>query len=329
MKTNGWRWSMRRVLITGAAGFLGQRLAERLTATSDLVLWDRLEAALPAATGGDVRTVVGDLLDPAVIENAIGDGVDLVVHLAAVVSAEAEADFDLGMGVNFDGTRRLLESCRAKGGQPRFVMTSSVAVFGGEMPDRVPDSWAPTPRSSYGTEKAMCELLLNEYSRRGFVDGRVLRLPTVVVRPGRPNKAASSFASSIIREPLNGEAAVCPVGPETPMWLMSPGRAVDALILGCELPASALGDNRTISMPGLTVTVGEMVAALGELGGEAAVARISWQADPVIEAIVASWPGGFEAERAIALGFQGDTSMLDIVQAHLAEKLIAGARPNP
>ncbi len=311
---------MRKVLITGAAGFLGQRLAERLTPTVDLVLWDRVEASPPATDGGAVRTVVGDLLDQTTIENAIGDGVDLIVHLAAVVSAEAELDFDLGMGVNFDGTRRLLEICRAKGGEPRFVMTSSVAVFGGEMPDRVPDSWSPTPRSSYGTEKAMCELLVNEYSRRGFVDGRVLRLPTVVVRPGRPNKAASSFASSIIREPLNGEAAVCPVDRETPMWLMSPGRAVEALMRGCDLPAATLGDNRTISLPGLTVTVGDMVAALGEVGGEAAVARISWRPNSAIKAIVASWPGGFEAERALGLGFEADASVLDIIRAHVAER---------
>ena len=320
---------MSRILISGAAGFLGQRLAERLTTTADLVLWDRVEAPPLTADGGAVRTVVGDLLDPVAIESALGDGVDLVVHLAAVVSAEAEADFDLGMAVNFDGTRHLLESCRATGCRPRFVMTSSVAVFGGEMPDRVPDSWAATPRSSYGVEKAMCELLVNEYSRRGFVDGRVLRLPTVVVRPGRPNKAASSFASSIIREPVNGEAAVCPVGPETPMWLMSPGCAIEALIRGCDLPASRLGDNRTISLPGLTATVGEMVEALREVSGEAAVARISWRLDPAIEAIVASWPGAFEAERARALGFEGDASMLDIVRAHVAERLIAGVRPNP
>ena len=198
---------MRRILITGAAGFLGRRLARRFSAggadAPTLTLWDHLSFEMPTHMP-NARVIVGDLLDPGKLTKALGDGVDAVIHLAAVVSAQAEEDFDLGMQVNLDGTRRLLEACRGLAVPPRFVMTSSVAVFGGDLPDRVPDTWAVRPASSYGTEKAIAELLVNEYSRRGFIDGRLLRLPTVVVRPGRPNKAASSFASSIIRAPAGG-----------------------------------------------------------------------------------------------------------------------------
>jgi nucleoside-diphosphate-sugar epimerase len=321
---------MGHILITGGGGFLGQRLAARLTAADpgsvELVLWDHVRPSLPEEAAPASRVLVGDLLDPALRREAISTRLDAVIHLAAVVSAQAEEDFDLGMQVNFDGTRALLEACRALATRPRFVMTSSVAVFGGALPTRVPDWWATRPRSSYGAAKAICELLVNEYSRRGFVDGRVLRLPTVVVRPGRPNRAASSFASSMIREPLAGEEAVVPVEPNTPMWLMSPDRAVDALMHAVELDAKSLGDDRVISLPGLSVSVGEMASALGRAGGGEAAKRVSWQFDLPIATIVQSWPGDFEATRAKGLGFEADASMDEIIGQHMAETGKGGGR---
>ena len=312
------------MVITGAAGFLGRRLAEMLSgdpSAPSLVLWDT--QPFPDPPGGPERVTVlsGDLMDEDLVARAFDGGVDAVVHLAAVVSAQAEADFDLGMRVNVDATRMLLERARRLGTCPTFVMTSSVAVFGGELPESVPDHWQPTPQSSYGAEKAICERLVSEYSRRGFVDGRVLRLPTVAVRPGRPNKAASSFVSSVIREPLNGEPAVCPVAPETPLWLMSPARAVDALAHGLRVPAGDLGDERVISLPGISVRTDDWVAALARLAGDEVAARVRWDYDPAIAAIVQSWPGAFEATRARALGFQADADADEIIAAHMAEQV--------
>jgi len=315
------------MVITGAAGFLGRRLARALSSGAgapSLVLWDTQPFPDPPAGPESVTVLSGDLMDEDLLARAFKGGVDAIVHLAAVVSAQAEADFDLGMRVNVDATRLLLETARRLGNGPKFVMTSSVAVFGGALPDRVPDHWQPTPQSSYGAEKAICERLVSEYSRRGFVDGRVLRLPTVAVRPGRPNKAASSFVSSVIREPLNGEAAVCPVAPETPLWLMSPSRAVAALAHALQVPASDLGDERVISLPGVTVRTDAWIAALARLAGDDVAARVRWEYDPAIAAIVQSWPGAFEATRARALGFQADAGADEIIAAHMAEQ----AKPN-
>ena len=309
-----------RILITGGAGFLGRRLARRLMSAGgsapSLTLWDHLPFEGPHGA----KVVVVDLLDDANRSAALTGGVDAIVHLAAVVSAQAEADFDLGMRVNLDGTRALLEACRNLDKPPVFVMTSSVAVFGGDLPAKVPDNWAVRPASSYGTEKAIVELLVNEYSRRGVIDGRLLRLPTVVVRPGRPNQAASSFASSIIREPLAGEGAVCPVDPATPMWLMSPDRAIDALVHALALEAGELGLDRVISLPGLSVTVAEMVAALQRVAGKSVAELIDWTPDPAIAAIVQSWPGDFEATRAWALGFLADGAMDEIIEQHIRDR---------
>jgi nucleoside-diphosphate-sugar epimerase len=239
-----------------------------------------------------------------------------------VVSSQAEADFDLGMQVNLDATRQLLDICRSLSRAPRFVFASSVAVFGGDLPAVVEERTALDPRSSYGTQKALGELLVGDYSRRGFVDGRALRLPTIVVRSGLPNRAASSFASSIIREPLAGGTAVCPVAGSTRLWVMSPRKAIESLILGHDLPATRLADRRSISLPGLAVSVAEMVAALERLAGKAVTDRIRWEYDPLVDRIVSSWPGAFDAARAQRLGFSADPDFESIVRAHIEDEHI-------
>ena len=326
------------VIITGGAGFLGQRLARRLLERGTLKDADNhdriidkiaLVDLVPAAGLSDPRIhqITGDLADARWLERAIDPKASSIFHLAAVVSGMAESDFEAGMRVNVDASRALLEICRARGTCPRLVFTSSVAVYGGDLPDVVNDSTPVRPQSSYGAQKAVVELLIGDYSRRGFVDGRVLRLPTISVRPGRPNAAASSFASGIVREPLNGEPALCPVGPDTRLWLLSPQTAIECLIVGHELPADALGVNRNINVPGLTVTPRAMAAALERIAGPAAAARIRWERDPRIERIVTSWPGGWDTSRAASLGFPGDASFDDVVRQYVEEAGIdVGAR---
>lgn len=325
-----------RVVITGGAGFLGARLARALLARGALagpdgaprrierlVLVDLVPAELPDPR---VEAVAGDLADDALLRRALGGEAASVFHLAAVVSAQAEADLDLGMRVNVDATRRLLDACRALPRPPRLVATSSVAVYGGALPDPVTDDTAPRPQSSYGAQKAILELLVSDYARRGLVDGRVLRLPTVSVRPGRPNRAASSFASGIVREPLAGVEAVCPVSPDTRVWILSPRRAVEGLVLGHELPAAALGDVRTVNLPGLSVSAGEMVAALAGVAGPSAAARVRWAPDPLVQRIVGSWPARWDDTRARALGFEGDPDFETVIRAYVADEL-GGALP--
>lgn len=323
-----------KVIVTGGAGFLGRRLARALLARRGLAGPDGREEEIerlvlldlaPAKGLDDPRldAVVGDIADGALLERLVDDGTGSVFHLAAVVSAQAEADLDLGMRVNVDATRRLLDACRRLRRPPRLVATSSVAVYGGELPETVTDGTALRPQSSYGTEKAIGELLVADYTRRGWVDGRVLRLPTVSVRPGRPNKAASSFASGIIREPLSGEEAVCPVPPETRLWLVSPRRAVESLVLGHELPSAALGSVRSVNLPGLSVTVAEMVGALERVAGRAAAARIRWERDPLVERIVSSWPAAWDTSRARKLGFAGDADFESVVRAYVEDDLTA------
>ena len=246
---------------------------------------------------------------------------DVIYHLAAVVSSAAEADLDLGMRVNFDATRALLEGCRAQGlSATRLVMASSVAAYGGDLPEVLDDMTALHPQNSYGAQKAMSELLVNDYSRRGLVDGLVLRLPTIVIRPGRPNAAASSFASSILREPLNGEEAVCPVPTDLDLFVMSPAKVVEALIHGAEVPGEALGPFRAFMLPGITVSVAEMLEALREAAGEEALALVRHEPDARIAAIVGSWPARFTNERARRLGFQSDKNFREIVEAFLDER---------
>src|SRR6201981_420171 len=254
-----------RIVITGGCGFLGRRVAIRLLergsalgAVDELVLFDNAEPALPLPEDRRITLVTGDIADRDTVRALIAPGTDAVFHLAAIVSGQAEADTDLGYRVNLDGTRAVLGACRALGTCPCLVFASSLAVYGGALPPAVGDDTALTPQSSYGTQKALGELLVNDYSRKGFVDGRALRLPTVVVRPGRPNRAASTFASSIIREPLCGEDALCPVSPDTVMALASPRGVVAGVLRAHDLPADPLGASRTLQLPGFSVAIGEM-----------------------------------------------------------------------
>lgn len=320
------------VVITGAAGFLGRRLAKKLLETNQLTdqngqiqVIDQLTlvdiVAAPDLGDSRVRVVTGDLSVPEFLRDIIDAQTNSIFHLAAVVSGQAEAEFDLGMRVNLDVSRALLETCRRLGHAPKVVLTSSVAVYGGNLPQIVLDSTAVQPQSSYGTEKAICELLLNDYSRRGFVDGRALRLPTISIRPGKPNRAASSFASGILREPLNGQSAILPVQSHLRLWLLSPRQAIRSIIAGHELPAAALGSSRIINLPGISVTVGEMLDSLERVAGREVVERVQFMPDQVVENIVASWPGAWDDSRARALGLAADTDFDSIIRAYIEDDL--------
>jgi nucleoside-diphosphate-sugar epimerase len=313
-----------RVVITGGCGFLGRRVALRLLERRDvdeLVLFDNAPSALPLPEDRRLKLVTGDIADRETVRGVVAPGTNSVFHLAAVVSGEAEADTDLGYRVNLDGARAVLEACRALGTCPRLVFASSLAVYGGALPPAVGDDTALTPETSYGTQKAIGELLVNDYSRKGFVDGRAVRLPTVVVRPGRPNRAASTFASSIIREPLSGREAVCPVSPDTVMALASPRRVVDALLRAHDLPAADFATSRSLQLPGFSVAVGEMAAAVRRAGGEQAYTRIRWEPDPLIQRIVSGWPQALAAPRAAALGFTADNGIDEVVQSFIEDDL--------
>ena len=315
-----------RIVVTGGAGFLGSRVVRALLA-------DRgRKAGLPDFDGilsvdlapcpvedPRVSSAVGDISVPAFARRVIDADTVGVYHLAAVLSGQSEAEFDLGMRVNLDGTRALLEAARATGRAPRFVFASSVAVFGGEMPEVVPESLAPMPASSYGAEKAMGELLVNDFSRKGFVDGRVCRLPTIVVRPGKPNSAASSFASGIIREPLAGAASNLPVPPETRLWLSSPDAVVANLVHAMAVEGARIGTWRTLNLPGICVTAGEMLESLERVGGRAARALVSQEPEKRVADIVCSWPGDFDFRRLLALGFSRDGDFDSVVRQYKDE----------
>ena len=321
-----------RIVITGGAGFLGSRLARKLIergsltdahgARRDIGSLVLLDITAPGAAIEDprVNSIVGDLADPAVIERAITPDTDAVFHLAAVVSGQAEADFDIGMRVNLDATRALLERCRQLSSPPKFVFASSLAVFGGPLPDPVPDDAALTPQASYGTQKAIGELLVYDMTRKGFIDGRSLRLPTITVRPGKPNKAASSFASGIIREPLSGIDAVCPVATSTRMWVQSPRTVIENLIIGHEAPAGAFSHTRSINVPGICVGVRDMVAALRAVAGNAVADRVRWELDSAIDKIVQTWAFNFAPKLGPALGMKADPDFESIIRAYITDE---------
>jgi D-erythronate 2-dehydrogenase len=323
-----------RVVILGGAGFLGKKLALALLkggqlkdskgtqkSIAKLLLFDKVSPSPPLAQDPRLEIVTGEITSASDVESLLSQRPDVIFHLAAVVSGEAEENFELGMRVNLQATQMILEMCRALGLAPTFLFSSSVAVFGGDMPEVIQDDTAPFPQSSYGTQKAICELLINDYSRRDFIDGRILRLPTIVVRPGKPNKATSSFASSIIREPLQGKEAICPVSKETKLWIMSPRKAIQNFIHAAELPAPVLGKHRTVSLPGLSVSVQEIIETLESIVGPETVKLISLQLDTLIQRIVGSWPSAFAPERALALGFKADDSMTQIIQAFIEDDL--------
>jgi D-erythronate 2-dehydrogenase len=313
-----------KIAITGGGGFLGRRLLSALLADAriECVVLSDIAPMQPFAADNRVVLLQGNLAEAAVARS-VADGADAIFHLAAVVSGQAEADFDLGMGVNLDATRSLLEAARAGGRRPRFVLASSLAVFGPPLPAIVTDETAVHPQSSYGAQKAICELLVADYSRKGFVDGRVLRLPTVCVRPGRPNAATSSFVSSIIREPIRGETAVCPVSRELELWLSSPRTAVANLVHGCAVPAEILGSQRVINLPGITVTVAAMLASLARVAGAEVAARVTFSEEPVVKRIVSSWPSRFDVARSLALGFSRDLAFDDLVRGFLEDEAAA------
>lgn len=318
------------ILITGGTGFIGKQIAIKIlelgtisfdgqaAQTIDKVILFDAFAGEELPQDPKIQVITGDITDKSLVEK-ITENIDVVWHLAAVVSSAAEADFDLGMNVNLYGLLTLLEALRKHGSKPRVIFASGCAVFGGELPDVVTDQTVVTPKSSYGMQKAIGELLVSDYSRKGFIDGRVLRLPTIVVRPGKPNKAASTFFSSIIREPLKGESAICPVQADTPVFITSPRRCVESMIQAATLSPNQLADNQIIPLPGLTVTVQQMLDALEKVAGKSAVDLVQWQEDKTIQRIVQSWPVQVKAEYAESLGFKADENFESIIQAHIED----------
>ncbi|HEX7901158.1 MAG TPA: D-erythronate dehydrogenase [Planctomycetota bacterium] len=315
-------------LIIGAAGMVGRKLVERLAKDGDVGhadLVDLVQPPVPPGLAGRATARVLDLTVPGAARDAIAGRPDVVVHLAAVVSGEAEADFDKGYRVNLDGTRALFEAIREEGRRapyrPRVVFTSSIAVFGAPYPPRIGDEFLNAPLTSYGTQKAICELLLADYARRGFFDGVGLRLPTICVRPGKPNLAASGFFSNIMREPLAGKEAVLPVDDSVRHWFASPRAAAGFLLHALRLDLSRLGPRRNLTLPGLSATIGEQIEALRRVGGEKAVRLIRREPDPKIRAMVAGWPADFDARRAVELGFVAESSFDEILRAHVEDEL--------
>lgn len=320
-----------RILVTGGAGMVGVKLAERLAREgvlageqiTDVMLADVVESRSPEHASFDGETVVANLADDGVAEDLLAGRPDVIFHLAAVVSGAAEADLDEGYRTNLDGSRLLLDSIRRAGGGycPRVVFASTIAVFGEPFPDVIGDDQCLTPLTSYGTQKAIVELLLADYSRRGFLDGIAIRLPTICVRPGKANLAASGFFSNIIREPLNGMEAVLPVPDDTRHWHASPRSAVGFLLHAAAIGADALGSRRCLTMPGVSVTVGEQIEALRRIAGDAPVRRIRREPDETIARIVAGWPRDFDCRRARALGFEADADFDEIIRIHIEDEL--------
>jgi D-erythronate 2-dehydrogenase len=319
------------VLVLGAAGMVGRKLVDRLASDARLgdqriarlTLHDVVEPVLPGSVPFPVATRASDLAAPDEADKLVAEQPDVIFHLAAIVSAEAEADFDKGYRVNLDGTHRLFEAVRhvGSGYAPRVVFTSSIIVFGAPFPDEIDDEFLRAPLTSYGTQKAIGELLLSDYSRRGFFDGIGIRLPTICVRPGKPNRAGSGFFSSIIREPLIGQEAVLPVPEDVRHWFASPRSAVRFLLHAATLDTARLGARRNLTMPGVSATVTEEIEALRKVAGDRAVQRIRREPDPVIAQMVAGWPRRFDTRRACELGFEAETSFDEIVQIHIQDEL--------
>jgi nucleoside-diphosphate-sugar epimerase len=322
-----------KVVITGGAGFLGKKLARRilregammgpsgtLERVSELLLFDVGKASGPGLDDPRVKAVAGDIANFATVQT-IMQGAATVFHFAAVVSAGAEADFDLVYKVNLDGTRNMLEACRALGTNPRVVFTSSLAAFGGELPAAVTDETALTPQTSYGAQKSIGEFLVRDYTRKGFLRGTAVRLPTICVRTGLPNKAASTWASSVVREPLTGIDVVCPVTPGTIMVVLSPRKTVDAFMRLHDLPADAFGPGRTLLLNGINVTARELEQAVSRHAGNRRVGKVTWQHDPSIQKICDGWPQGIDSRRARALGFAIDKDLDEVVRNFIAVDL--------
>jgi nucleoside-diphosphate-sugar epimerase len=321
-----------KVLVIGAAGMVGRKLVEEIVrqkslrgqVVSHLTLSDVISPTAPDGADFPVETTACDFSAPGQAETLVRDRPDVIFHLAAIVSGEAEADFDKGYRINLDGTRHLLDAIRDAGEDycPRVVFTSSIAVFGAPFPDAIPDEFQHTPLTSYGTQKAICELLLSDYTRRGILDGIGIRLPTIVVRPGKPNKAASGFFSGIIREPLNGQEAILPVGDDVLHWMASPRAAVGFLVHAAGIDGERVGPRRNLTMPGVAATVAEEIDSLRRIGGNHCVKLIRREPDETIQTIVAGWPRRFDARRAESLGFTADDSFDAIVRAYIEDEQI-------
>jgi nucleoside-diphosphate-sugar epimerase len=321
------------ILIIGAAGMVGRKLTERLVAdgrlgsdeVTALTLADVIDPPVPESFKGEVRTVAVDISKAGEVEKLVAYRPDTVFHLAAIVSGEAEADFDKGYAINLDGTRFLFDAIRLEGVKshykPRVVFSSSIAVFGAPFPEKIGDEFFTTPLTSYGTQKAIGELLLSDYSRRGFFDGIGIRLPTICIRPGKPNKAASGFFSNILREPLVGQEAVLPVSEDVRHWYASPRSAVGFLLHAATMDLTPLGWRRNLSMPGLSATVGEEIEALRRVAGEKAVKLIRREPDPMIAKIVGGWARDFDTSRAESLGFKAERSFDEIIRVHIEDEL--------
>jgi nucleoside-diphosphate-sugar epimerase len=309
-----------KALLTGAAGMIGRKLSKQLAGDHELILHD----VVSAGPGG----VVSDLSTAGEAEKLVASRPEVIFHLAAIVSGEAEADFEKGYRVNLDGTRHLFEAIRKVGGgyKPRVVFASSIAVFGAPFPEAIGDEFLNAPLTSYGTQKAIGELLLSDYSRRGIFDGIGLRLPTVCVRPGKPNKAASGFFSGIIREPLNGEEAVLPVPETVRHWFASPRTAIGFLLHAATIDTARLGARRNLSMPGISLTVGEQIESLRRVAGDKVAGLIRRQPDATIMKIVEGWPRNFDPRRALSLGFRADASFDEIIRIHLEDERIPAPR---
>ncbi|HEY2435139.1 MAG TPA: D-erythronate dehydrogenase [Vicinamibacterales bacterium] len=313
-----------KILVTGAAGFLGGRLVKAVLAgpagfppCTALVAAD---AAPCTAQDPRVASRVGSIADPAFVRSIVEPDVGVVYHLAAVLSGQSEAEFDTALQVNLEGTRLLLEACRGLGTEPRLIFSSTVAVFGGRLPPLVPESQALQPQTTYGVTKAIDELLVSEYSRRGFIDGISCRLATITVRPGKPNSALSSFVSGIVREPLAGIDTICPVPLDTPIWISSPATVIGNLVHAGRIETGALGADRALNLPGLSVTAGEILASLERVGGAAARARVRVEREERVARAMCGWPAALDASRALALGFTADTDVDAIVRQHIAER---------